>query len=819
MSINELDHRIIFTLLTLLISGIIFSVIYVRIRSRKTRSHILEHEWSHALDFMNDPVYMVDLNDHLIKANKAFFNKVGSNEKQAIGQLVTKFTHPEGEEIPCKICQARKDLIDTTITLEADDPANKSNMPLEITINVIRDNKDNPVAIIQNMHDLSKRRKNESMFRGVLNATPDPLIVTNQQGIIIIVNSQFENKFGYDREEIIGQEVEILLPDLLRKKHKGLRKSYQSNPKLRPMGINMELLGQHKDGSSIPLEISLSPVTVDNELFIISSLHDISQRKKNRRELKRLARFPADAPIPIFEIDMQGNITYSNPAATKQFHGMTNNSYAEVMHEDIDWLVERLTTNNNFLVREIEIDNIVYEQNIIYVPDLERIHIYSWDITKIREMTAKMTFHATHDSLTGLPNRREFEDQLERAIMTASLEEKHHVMCYMDLDQFKVVNDTCGHIAGDELLKQLSSVLKTHIRDSDTLARLGGDEFGLLLVGCNINVAERIAEKIRAGIDEFRFHWDSKTFKIGVSIGLVSIEKHSGDLSNVLSAADTACYIAKDHGRNQAHIYSVTDAMSERHTSEMNWVHRIQDALENDRFVLYAQEIAPTADNRPSFYEVLLRIQTDNENIISPMAFLPAAERYNIITDIDLWVLRKSLDAFSQPEKKEYNLSINLSGQTLGNSRAMNLIVQYIHDSDVNPERICFEVTETSMIANLNSAIRFMNTLRGLGCKMALDDFGCGVSSFAYLKNLPLNYLKIDGHFVRNMDNESINAAMVESIIQIGHKLGLEIVAEYVENEHILQQLKNMGADHVQGYAIAKPQAIKSLSATTSSVA
>lgn len=811
------DHWIVTASIILILTIIVLLFGYVRIR--KSWSNILEHEWSHALDFMNDPIYMVDLNDRIIKANKAFYKKVAINEQQAVGKPVTHFTHPEGEEIPCKVCQARKELVDTTITLEAGDPANKANTPLEISINVIRDNKYKPVAIIQTMRDLSERRRNESLFRGVLDATPDPLIVANQQGIITIVNNQFEEKFGYQRDEIIGQEVEILLPDFIREKHKGLRKDYQSNPSLRPMGINMELVGQCKDGSSIPLEISLSPVTVDNELLIVSSLHDISLRQKNKKELKRLARFPADAPIPIIEIDLAGKITYANPAASKQFVHLEDATYNELMYEDVNSLIEQLVSSNNVLIREIKIDDCIYEQNIIYFTDQERIHIYSWDITNIHEMSEKMTFHATHDSLTRLPNRRAFEDQLERAIMSASLENKHHVLCYMDLDQFKVVNDTCGHIAGDELLRQLSSMLKTQVRDSDTLARLGGDEFGLLLTGCKMDIAQTIAEKIRAAVENFRFHWDSKTFKIGVSIGLVPIIQHSGELTDVLSAADTACYIAKDSGRNQIHIYSMHDSMSERHTSEMNWVHRIQDALENNRFVLYAQQIKSVNNGKTSFYEVLLRMQTENNNTISPMSFLTAAERYNIITDIDLWVVRNSLELFSQPERKDCALSINLSGQTFGNARAMNLIVETINDSDVDPARICFEVTETSMIANLNSAIRFMNTLRGLGCKMALDDFGCGVSSFAYLKNLPVDYLKIDGHFVRNLNNEAVNVVMIESIIKIGHKLGLEIVAEYVENEDILQQVKTMGVDHLQGHAISKALPVENLSSTSSSVA
>jgi diguanylate cyclase (GGDEF)-like protein len=426
-------------------------------------------------------------------------------------------------------------------------------------------------------------------------------------------------------------------------------------------------------------------------------------------------------------------------------------------------------------------------------------------------MSKRMAYHASHDSLTGLPNRREFENQLELAIMTASLENRHHVICYMDLDQFKIVNDTCGHIAGDELLKQLASVLKTVIRESDILARLGGDEFGLLLTGCSVKVAEKIAEKFRRIVEEFRFHWDSKTFKVGVSIGLVPIYKDSGDMSYILSAADSACYLAKEHGRNRIHTYTINDATLAKHTDEMNWTHRIHDALENDRFVLYGQEIISVFGVTPGYHEVLIRMIGDDGKIIPPMAFLTAAERYNLISDIDLWVIRNTLDFFSQLDESYHKISINLSGQTLGNSRAMSRIIQYIDESKVSPERICFEITETAMISNLNSAKRFVSTLRGFGCKMALDDFGSGLSSFSYLKNLPVNYLKIDGDFVRNMDSDEINAAMVESIIQVGHKMGLEIIAEYVENDAILEKLKTMGANYAQGYGIAKPKPLEDI--------
>lgn len=818
--------------LAILIISIPFALIYItklriRVQEDEEKLEQIENEWSHALDFLDEPMYMVDLDDRLIRANKAFFKKIGHTAEQALGKKVTLFTHPEGEEIPCKVCQARKDLNDTTIILEADDPANKMAVPMEISLKVIRNLNNEAIGIVQGMRDLTQSRaseiairQSEALFRGLLNTTPDPLVAINSHGLITIVNSQFEKQFGYSRNEIIGHEIEVLVPDRFKHNHKHLRSVFHQDPKLRPMGYNLELSGLHKDGREIPLEISLSPFEVENETLVIAALHDISKRKKNEHELKRLASFPELDPMPIVEYSLKENkVTYLNFAAQQHFPDLEELSDKHPLLENIELLTNDLKSNENQLIRDIEFNQTFYEQNINLDTESQLIRIYSWDITKLREMSKRMSYHATHDSLTTLTNRREFENQLERAIMTANIEGKHHAVCYMDLDQFKVVNDTCGHVAGDELLKQLASVLKTHIRDSDTLARLGGDEFGLLLIGCDVKVAEQIAEKIRKEVEAFRFHWDGKTFKIGASMGLVPIKKDSGALSDILSAADTACYVAKDNGRNQIYTYRINDALSEKHTNEMNWIHRIHDALENDYFVLYVQEISPALSAMDSRYEVLIRMKTTDNKIIPPMAFLTAAERYNMITDIDLWVIRNTLEKFSQTEMLQYYFSINLSGQTLSNSRVMSRIVQYINDSHVNPERICFEVTETAMIANLNSAIRFINTLRGLGCTMALDDFGSGLSSFAYLKNLPVNYLKIDGDFVRNMDTDTINAAMVESIIQVGHKMGLEIIAEYVENNYILEQLKNMGANYVQGYAIARPQPIENLATISTSVA
>ncbi|MGD9391085.1 MAG: PhnD/SsuA/transferrin family substrate-binding protein, partial [Thioalkalispiraceae bacterium] len=412
------------TILAVLIITIPFVVMYIhRLRFNVHRNQVkleqIENEWSHALDFLDEPMYMVDLNDKLIRANKAFFKKIGSDAEHALGKKVTQFTHPEGEEIPCKVCQARKDMKDTSIVLEADDPVNKAGTPMEISIKVVRNIQGQPIGIIQGMRDLTQSRaseaairQSEALFRGLLNTTPDPLVATNQHGMITIVNTQFEKTFGYSRDEIIGQDVEILLPERLRNKHVAHRKSFHIEPFLRPMGANVELVGIHKDGHEIPLDISLSPFEVENETLVIAALHDISERIESERELKRLASYPELDPMPIVEYSMQEQrVTYLNSAARQYFPELEHNSNDHPLLENIDELYNELKSNDNQLIRDIEFHNTIYEQNINLDTETDLIRIYSWDITKLRELSQRMSYQATHDSLTGLPNRREFENQ------------------------------------------------------------------------------------------------------------------------------------------------------------------------------------------------------------------------------------------------------------------------------------------------------------------------------------------------------------------------------------------------------------------------
>lgn len=782
--------------------------------------HDIEHEWSQALDHLDDPIYVVDLDDRILLANQAFYAQVKSKAEEAVGRRVTDFTHPEGEASPCKVCLARQALKDTQITLEANDPVNKAGVPMEISIKVVRDRNNNPKSIIQKITDLTTIREtqrlikqNEALFRGLLDATPNPLLVSDEAGKIRIVNEQFIKQFGYTRDEIIGKSIEELIPKNKRQHHQNLRHEYMKAPIVRPKDQLRELDGLRKNGQIVPLEINLSPLKVGNETLIISTLQDITERKSNERELRRLASFPTGSPIPIIEFNKQGDITYSNPVAKELWPDIDKLSFKHPILQGIEKLFH-LFENQKEMVRDIKANEIVYEQKITYFKELELFRIYAWDITNIRNMSSEMIYLANHDALTGLLNRRKFEAFLEEAIHSAIYKNKLHILCYMDLDQFKIVNDTCGHIAGDELLKQLGSLLQENVRDGDSLARLGGDEFGLILHGCPINKAKIIAEKLRKSIEAFRFCWSNRCFKIGVSIGLVMIDMRTSNLSDVLRAADTACYMAKEQGRNRIQVFQHDDEASSKHSEQLSWFNRIHDALDTGNFVLYGQKVLAVKKDTHSFIEILVRMKGSDDKLIPPNAFIPAAERFNLMAYIDQWVTQNAINSMTQTAYQHLRFSINLSGQTLSNKQIMNIIIQYIQKSGIDPTRICFEITETAMIANLNAAIKCIEKIRKLGCKIALDDFGSGVSSFAYLKNLPVDYLKIDGVLVREIVEDPINFAMIEAIIQIGKIMKLEIVAEYVENDAISNKLQNTGIDYLQGYGIAIPIPLTDLANT-----
>ena len=431
------------------------------------------------------------------------------------------------------------------------------------------------------------------------------------------------------------------------------------------------------------------------------------------------------------------------------------------------------------------------------------------DVTETRNLTEQIAYQASHDGLTGLANRNEFDKAIVNAITLAQNSNAEHALCYLDLDQFKVVNDTCGHLAGDELLKQLGDVLKKQVRRHDFVARLGGDEFGVLMYDCSLNETLIACEKLRDAIKDYHFAWEDRRFTIGVSIGVTAINNTGRNAVTLLKEADAACYAAKDKGRNRVHIYRPDDEELALRHGEMQWVEKIQDGLEHHRFRLYGQPIVSIAEHDEGLhFETLIRYQNKNGVIIPPGAFLPAAERYNLATAMDRWVIETLFEWIAKKPGFLDQLSlcsVNLSGLSLADETMLAFISAQFSCWNIPTSKICFEVTETAAIINLSRAMEFIHLLREKGCLFSLDDFGSGLSSFAYLKNLPVDFLKIDGLFVKDILDDKVDLAMVKSINEVGHIMGKKTIAEFVENQQIFEVLAELGVDYAQGYGIGKP--------------
>ena len=534
----------------------------------------------------------------------------------------------------------------------------------------------------------------------------------------------------------------------------------------------------------------------------------------------------------VITTDAQGNVRYFNPIAERltgwradEVQGVPFSTVFlivdQVTRETVEnpinkaLLEERIVTlaNNTILISQ---DGTEYPIADSAAPIRDRkgqiigaVMVFH-DVTESRYLTHKLSWEANHDALTGLINRRRFEQHLVDAIASVKHSNHQHALCYLDLDQFKVVNDTVGHIAGDELLRQITALIQQGVRAHDMLARLGGDEFGILLTQCSLSQATQIAENLKNLVHQFRFIWNGQTFIIGVSIGVVAIDQTSQNLMELLGAADAACYAAKARGRNCVHIYSLDDSELIKQRGERQLISKITQALETNRFCLYYQKIVSiTSKPLVEHYEILLRMLDENGKIVSPNEFIPAAERYGLITEIDCWVIETLFSNYHKlPEKDVLSqglYTINLSGASISNNQFMRFLIEQFSRYKVPPQTIGFEITETAAIANFEQARYFMGELKKIGCCFALDDFGSGLSSFAYLMNLPVDYLKIDGAFVKNISHNLISQALVEGFNGIAHAMNLETIAEFVEDETILEKLREIGVDYAQGYGIARP--------------
>lgn len=598
------------------------------------------------------------------------------------------------------------------------------------------------------------------------------------------------------------------------------------------------------DGREVTLsQVILCHRRADQSVDFYSTLaRDITERKQFER---RLANEKERAEVTLGSIgdavvrtDAEGRIEYLNAVAEEllgtrsaEVVGRTIGSVFTLIHETTREPLENPVeaclrerralgrTNLSLLLRgdggELSIDDSV---SPIFSRDGEVMGavLVFHDVSRARTLSLQLAHQASHDFLTGLVNRHEFERRVGRALKRASEDGTTHALCFLDLDQFKVVNDTCGHVAGDELLRLLAAVLQRKVRRRDTLARLGGDEFGVLLESCPPAQASRVVAELLEAVQEFRFVWEGKPFTLGVSIGVVPITPHSESLAAVLRDADAACYAAKERGRNRVHFYEPNDALMAHRQGEMQWVTRVTSALEEHRFRLYGQSIVPLVpqENQRTRCEVLIRMVERDGTLVAPGAFIPAAERYNLMGAVDRWVVREVVSMYAARQRHWRSrpiASINLSGASLGDPTMLSYVREQLARHSLPPETLCFEITETAAVANLALAAHFIRELKALGCWFALDDFGSGMSSFAYLHSLPVDELKIAGSFLRHIESDPVEYAMVEAIHRVGHVMRLKTVAEGVESLETLSTLRAMGVDYAQGFAVGRPEPLEHL--------
>ncbi|MGR9088067.1 MAG: EAL domain-containing protein [Gammaproteobacteria bacterium] len=684
-----------------------------------------------------------------------------------------------------------------------------------------------------------KLNQSEYMHRFFVDNSPDIFFLVNRNGMFTFLNKAIHSMLGYYPEDLTGRHYSILVfgDDLL----KAESVFEVGSPEFR-LNTPTELRVCCKSCDE-PNYVEISAISVNTDAIhfllqehesapkspeIFGIIRNINERKLAQNDLCKMHLALDNSPNFIFITDKAGTIEYANRKVIET----TGYSYEEVIGknprifssgETIDdnyqdlwktvssgqvWrgiLKNQKKSGETYWARESIAPLINTEGEITSYVSIQE------DVTETLLMTEKLSYHASHDALTHLINRHEFDRRLDRVITLAQNSDTEHALCYIDLDQFKIVNDTCSHTAGDELLRQISTLISQVIRKSDTLARLGGDEFAILMEYCPLDQAKIVTDKIHQIVEQFQFYWDDKAFRIGVSIGLVIIDYNKGGSDIHLKQADMACFMAKQAGRNRTHIYREDDKALARHHGEMNWVVRINKALEDDLFCLYSQIIVALGVNEGEHCEILIRMKDRNGGIISPDAFLPAAERYQLSNKIDRWVIRNVFQFYTNHPERLNQLSmcsINLSGSSLTDPHLLSFIESQFKLTGMPSHKVCFEITETAAIANLSLASEFMNRLKEYGCKFSLDDFGSGLSSFAYLKNLPVDYLKIDGFFVKDVTHDSMDLAMVKSINDIGHVMGKKTIAEFVENEKILDTLNELKVDYAQGYHTGKPRPI-----------
>ena len=676
------------------------------------------------------------------------------------------------------------------------------------------------------------------LFTALAETLPDVSLIHTDT--ILLANRAAGELFGVAPDALLGKPItDLLRPAYRALMRKHVNSSLEAAEPLEPLEV--QLISSDEQG--LWAELHSKRLNFGGEPAILTVARDITHRKSLEASLGRgklQARITLESiGEGVITTDRNGTIDYMNEAGEQLLGGSRSAGIGkrlldllslidEVDHSSLGDPVAKCLTERrrvNLGRRALLLSKQAERQfsteltaSPIRGPDgqVAGCVVIFHDVSELRGLAREMSYQASHDALTGLVNRPEFERRLEAAVSSARSEGVGHVVCYLDLDRFKLVNDTSGHIAGDNLLREIGTLLKQRVRDSDTVARVGGDEFAMLLAGCPLDKARQIADDVCQSVAAHQFAWQDRIFDIGVSVGVVEVGKDSGSAETVLSAADSACYVAKQHGRGRIHVYSSRDEVLARERGEIQWLQRLQAALKENGFELYVQPIVSLAGRNATgpAVEVLLRMRDESGGSISPVHFLPSAERYQLMSQIDRWVVQATLAALADgapnvPAGRTCN--INLSAQTLADDDFLEFMVDALDHTGVDPARICFEIRESAVVSQIDQAQRFINVLHGIGCRFALDNFGSGVGSFANLKHLSLDYLKIDGTYTRSLDTDSVNREMIAAMVKLARTLDFRVVAEQVEDQASFETLRTLGVDYVQGYVVERPRPLQAI--------
>jgi diguanylate cyclase (GGDEF)-like protein/PAS domain S-box-containing protein len=678
-------------------------------------------------------------------------------------------------------------------------------------------------------------------LQALIDASPDAVLIIDRLGRIAAANRRVETLFATTAERLTGRSVETLLPERARAAHASVRAAYMASPTVRAMSARSGLTGLRADGTEFPVEVSLTPIVGSADGLIMAVVHEVASRIPVERMIAGTeeAVEALDAvPDAILTTDVGGNIAFLNRSAEDLTGWSRDSARGRPLSEILPVVDEAsgeplanpvagcfargapggsceavLPPRSGHDSRELDLSTIPIHSSSGTVTGAA---VVARDVTHTRAIARQLAHQATHDALTGLVNRSEFERRLARALESAAEERAEHVVCFIDLDGFKVVNDTCGHLAGDELLRQLSDVMRERMRSRDTLARLGGDEFGMLLEHCRLARGERIADQIRQAIGAYRFTFAAETHAVGASIGVVPIRVGTRRPSDVIRAADAACYLAKRSGGNRVQVFAPHRTVAGAPPEEA-WSRRIVGAVEENRFRLYAQPVEPLDHGEPRSprFELLLRLDEGRGELLSPRAFLPAARRNGLMSLVDRWVVREAIQRLSDWQRAhsgvdQVTVGINLADDSVTAEMIVALVQVESAKADLRPQALCFEVSESTVVAHPAASIRLLHELRAAGCQTTLEHCGTGMAAFTLLRRLRPDYLKIAGHIVRALAHDPVQRALATALNDVGHVLGLKTIGVQVEGPGVLARLRRIGVDYAQGYVIGRPEPLES---------